>query len=138
MKICLCGTDKAAESFASLKELIEDILPKECLCSCRDIRAFEEKLRDPRRATDLAVLVAADELELDEFTALRELYDDTRILLVLSEYSPRMILKGHSLRPRFMAFADTEPKVMRSVLEKMTNSSGNGRRTKRKQSWEAL
>ncbi|MGO9021370.1 MAG: hypothetical protein ACLQVJ_23775, partial [Syntrophobacteraceae bacterium] len=71
--------------------------------------------------------VYVDELELDEFAALRELYDDTRILLVMGERSSRMIMKGHSLRPRFMAFADTEPGVVRSVLEKMTNSAGNGK-----------
>ncbi len=134
MKICLCGTDKAASTIASLEKLIGDILPKECFYSCRDIRDFEQRLRDPRRAADLAVLVPADELELDEFAALRELYDDTRILLVLGERSPGMIMKGHSLRPRFMAFADTEPGVVRSVLEKMTNSAGNGKSMEMKES----
>ena len=57
MKICLCGTDKAANAIAGLEKLIGDILPKECLYSCRDIRDFEQRLRDPRRATDLAILV---------------------------------------------------------------------------------
>ena len=55
----------------------------------------------------------------------RELYDDTRILLVLGERSPGMIMKGHSLRPRFMAcIRYRKPEKMRSVLEKMTNSTG--------------
>ena len=129
MKICLCGTDKASESVASLEQLIGDILPKECIHTCRQISDFEERLRDPRRATDLAVLLPADERELDEFAALRELYDDTRIILFLSERNPRMLMKGHSLRPRFMAFPDTEPRIVMSVLEKMTNSNGNVRAT---------
>jgi hypothetical protein len=45
-----------------------------------------------------------------------------------------MIMKGHSLRPRFMAFADTEPGVVRSVLEKMTNSAVNGKSMEMKES----
>ncbi len=129
MKICLCGTDKASELFTSLEQLVGEILPKECIHTCREMSDFEERLRDPRLATDLVVLVPANERELDEFAALRELYDDTRIILFLSERNPGMLTKGHSLRPRFMAFPDTEPGVVRSVLEKMANIQSNVRGT---------
>ncbi len=118
MKIVLCSTDKAGDA-ASLERHIRDIAPEESLYTYRRIRDFGERLKDPRQTTDIAVLVATDEQELNEFTSLRDEFDNVRILLVLPAENSKMVLEGHGLRPRLLTFSDTGPEVVGSVLEKM-------------------
>jgi len=125
MTICICATDRAAESVVHLEKLMEDILPEVGICSYHNIRDFEERLRDPRQETDIAVLAPADEQELNEYADLQGLFDDTKVLLVLRECSRKMVLRGHILRPRFMIFADTKLEVVGSVLEKMTDAANS-------------
>lgn len=125
MTICICATDRTAESVVYLEKLMEDILPGVGTCIYHNIKDFEERLRDPRQVTDIVVLAPADEQELDEYAELGGLFDDTKVLLVLHECSSKMVLRGHILRPRFMIFADTEPKIVGSVLEKLAELKGD-------------
>ena len=53
MKVC---EGQGANLVCQFGKTHGDILPKECCYSCRDIRDFEQRLRDPRRATDLAII----------------------------------------------------------------------------------
>lgn len=119
MQICLCGTQKAAQSVGFLEKLVGNAVPAGCFHSYHEIKDFAKRLRDPRITTDIAILVPADERELRRFAELRKLSDLMRVLLVLPFGSPQMIAKGHALRPRFVAFGNAELEIILPVLEKM-------------------
>ncbi len=119
MNVVLYSTDKADHDAASLETHIREIVSKEFIHTYRRIHDLGERLKDPREATDIAVLVANNEQELNEFEELREELKDIRIILVLPADDSRMVLKGHGLRPRFLTFADTSPEIVGSVVERM-------------------
>jgi hypothetical protein len=60
--------------------------------------------------------------ELDRLVAVRELFADMRLILVLADNHPDTLAKAHRLAPRFITFSDANPLSLLSVLEKMTAS----------------
>jgi len=120
MNVCLFGGERAADTVASLERIIRAVIPEESFRAYRKIHDLAARLRDPRQKTEIAVLVAADAQDLQEFILLRELSDAVRIVLVLGAGEAEMIKQGHRLLPRFLTYADADLAMVGAVLEKLT------------------
>ncbi|NVM57217.1 MAG: hypothetical protein HWN51_03755 [Desulfobacterales bacterium] len=72
---------------------------------------------------DIAVLLAASREELSDILSIRDLLTDIRVILVLPDRDDDTIAKGHTLRPRFFTYADSDFVEIAAVLSKMLASN---------------
>jgi hypothetical protein len=92
----------------------------------RTIESLSQRLRQPGKNLTVAVLLATSKQELLEILSIKELLFNVRIILVLPDREEDTITKGHSLRPRFLTYADSNYGDIAAVLSKMLGDNGNG------------
>jgi len=107
------------ENEKSLKGIIRDLVPDEQLNICQTVETLSAKLRQPRLNPFIAIVKATDEAELNSMIDLGELFSDCRLFLILPDRKAETIVKGHSLRPRFLTYADNDFIRGTAVLKKM-------------------
>jgi hypothetical protein len=118
MKLFLYAPDMC-KSGKRLRKVIEALVSKEDTESYRTIEGLTFRLRQPRHNPFIAVLLAASREELSDILSLSDLLCDIRIMLVLPDREPVTIAKGHTLRPRFVTYADSDFVEMAAVLSKV-------------------
>jgi hypothetical protein len=79
-------------------------------------------LRTPLGISTIGLIWPANQGELSKLLALRYLFRDMRIVLVLPDHEPQTISAGHLLRPRFICHADGEMTDVEAVVAKMTST----------------
>jgi hypothetical protein len=84
-----------------------------------DFKEFLERLKRFSHTIAAAVLFAYSKDALSDILSVKELLEDVRIILILPDRLPDTISKGHSLRPRFATYADSDFEDVRAVLNKM-------------------
>ena len=90
-----------------------------CYSSIDDLK---RRLHQPRLSLKISVLVVGSAPELDRLVALKELFADLRLILVLPDHDSQTLTKAHMLAPRFVAFRDEEVISLVSVIERMLGS----------------
>jgi hypothetical protein len=103
-----------------LRRMIEKLVPKNNVEIYRSVESLSLRLRQP--ADDLpiaAVLLVARRGDLTELLSIRDLLRDIRIILVLPDRDEDTIAKGHTFRPRFVSYTDSNFMDVCFVLEKM-------------------
>ena len=68
---------------------------------------------------NIAVLEANSMDELKDLVSLHDLFLDIRIILILPDRERETISNAHKLRPRFLAYADSDFESVKVVLKKM-------------------
>ncbi|MEN6442029.1 MAG: hypothetical protein ABFD97_25995 [Syntrophobacter sp.] len=116
MKVSICGTEAAQGSVLQLERMIRVAIPEHSIGTCSRIEDLPHSLGS---GAGIAVMVAADESELRQFIALREELDDVRVILVLPGDELAMVVEAQKLRPRFMAFSESNFHLVGMVLRKM-------------------
>jgi hypothetical protein len=96
---------------------LEGIHYSECIGS---MNGLIRHLRTPLGISTIGVIWPANKGELSRLLALRCLFRDMRIVLVLPDHEPQTISDGHLLRPRFICHADGEMTDVEAVMAKMT------------------
>lgn len=84
---------------------------------------LRERLRYPLDDPTIAVLVAPTRESLEELVAIRNLFADVRIIMVLPDTAPETVAKGHDLHARFLTFSDSDPNEVALVLNRMTEKA---------------
>ncbi len=107
----------------NLKEIIKSLVPDERLEICRTVETLSSRLRQPRINPFIAVIQASNESELDSMVDFGNLFNDCRLFLILPDRKADTIVKGHSLRPRFLTYADNDFIRGTAVLKKMIGRS---------------
>jgi hypothetical protein len=69
----------------------------------------------------IAVVLAASSKELSAILAIKELFRDARIILIVPDRKKDTISAGHRLYPRYLAYADSNFNDVAAVLEKMVS-----------------
>ena len=124
MNICLCRSRKSGPVGPAIELVIRGVVSEEHFTVHFSIDAFGRFLRSSQARAVIAVLVAGDQEELDEYMKFREWLTDIRVILVLADESPATIRKAHRLQPRFLAHTDDDPAVVGLVLERMIGVAG--------------
>ncbi|MBF0496475.1 MAG: hypothetical protein HQK58_07860 [Deltaproteobacteria bacterium] len=80
------------------------------------------RLRQPMMGNFIAVIVAASREELAHILINWHFFLGIRIVLILPDREEDTVSRGHSLRPRFMSYADGDLNELAAVLDKMIGS----------------
>lgn len=100
------------------RDVIESVPEKE-----REIYGSLEKLRQrilqPVLDETIAVLLASNRKAFDDIYALRDLFKDFRVILILPDKDADTVALGHELYPRFLSYVDADFKQVADVLKKM-------------------
>lgn len=106
-----------------LRMVIEAIVPAGEIEIYQTINSLSRRLRQPRYDLAVAVLLASSKQDLLELLSIRHLLDDLRVILLLPDREKDTIAKGHTLRPRFLTYADSDLLDVAVVLSKMLRNS---------------
>lgn len=103
-----------------LQRMIGELVPKERLEVYGTFSAFSERLRRPTDDIPVAVILAASEDDLLTILSISHLLYDVRFILILPDREDPTVAIGHSLRPRFLSYTDSDFREVTAVLGKMT------------------
>lgn len=102
-----------------LQRVIEAVLPPSQMTVITDKEVLDRRLTKPRDGVNIAVLLASTRQDLEGLLTLADPYWELRIILILPDREGETISKGHSLRPRFLTFSDSNFEDVEAVLRKM-------------------
>ena len=120
MKVLLCTNDAVNGVGERLEGVIAKIVPGGNLRICRGLKDFSRTLhRRLLEGCGIAVILATNQQELEEFVSLQELLDGLAIILVLPDRGRDTISKGHALYPRFLSYVDAGFGDVAAVLKRL-------------------
>lgn len=102
-----------------LFKAIKDVVPSDSLYLYHRIEDLSQGIRQVPWGSSIAVLLTSSTKELSEIIALKGLFLESRIILILPDRKKESIAKGHTLFPRFLSYADSDFRDVRAVLYKM-------------------
>lgn len=86
---------------------------------CRSIKALSNRLSRVQLGQGIAVLLISTEAEFHMIYSIRNLLNDTRLILILPDRSSEIISAAYKLHPRFISFMDNDLREVSSILKKM-------------------
>ena len=108
------------EARNKLETLAENMVSTDLFCSAENLAQMVEMLHSEVHRHDIVILLIADEAELDYFLKSKELFEDVRLILILSTNDANQVARAHLLRPRFVDIApDQDFSRVGAVLTKM-------------------
>lgn len=108
-----------------LREIVEGVALPENTIVVRSVDNLLRILKQPLNGVAAAVIFDATEHELNSLLPFKDLLLRMPVILVLPNNSREVVAKGHSLRPRFVTFADSDFSDVRDVLQKMLGRMEN-------------
>ena len=120
MTVLFYSTGEAGER---LQTVIRDLVPEEKLEVYTSLENFSDRLRKPMDDIPIAVILAASDNDLLTILSISHLLYDVRFILVLSDREDPTVAIGHSLRPRFLSYTDSDFREVTAVLGKMIGGS---------------
>lgn len=107
------------EAGKCLQRVIEAVLHPSQMTVFTDMGVLYRRLSKPRDGVNIAVLMASTQQDLEDFLPLADHYWGLRLILILPDRGKETISRGHSLRPRFLTFSDSNFEDVEAVLRKM-------------------
>ena len=106
-----------------LQGMIEGLVPKNTMEVCRSIESLSRRHRQPADDLSIAAVLRAARIEdLLGVLSIRDLLRDFRISLILPDREANTIAQGHTLRPRFLSYTDSDFTDVLAVLGKCLES----------------
>ena len=121
MNLLLYARDQNG-SGKQLQEAVETVFPLNHIEICRTFDGLSSRLHLPRNGLEIAVLFAADSKDLANLVSLQDVFADFRIILIVPDSECDTISQAHTLRPRFLTYADSNVEEVGMVLQKMIES----------------
>jgi len=118
------------EAGERLQRMIQDLVPVERLEIYRTFDGFSERLRKSMDEIPVAVILAAGEDDLLTVLSISHLLYDVRFILILPDRDDPTVAIGHSLRPRFLSYTDSDFREVVAVLSKMIGGYYDNRKSK--------
>jgi len=97
------------------------VVPKNKITLIKDVVDLEYHLRQQLDNNSIAVLLPANRIELTAIIALKNIFGDIPIILIMPDRENNTISLGYKLRPRFITYADSDFLDVAAVLMKMKN-----------------
>jgi len=120
---------KNTESGERLKHSIEGLRSVESLTDCWNITELLHHLQTPDPLPEAVVLQAASKHELRLLESFRFRLEEVFFILVLPDAEAETVARGHQLRPRFIAYQDSNFNEVGAVLDRIEarhGGSGSG------------
>jgi len=115
MKIVYCcpGPDAGCEK---VRRIVEILVAADSFEIYRSITEFEKFVRHDLTFGYLIILHASLAEHLEHFASLRDLLIGHKVILILPDRQRDTVIIGHTLRPRFLTYDDSDFLDMASVL----------------------
>jgi len=114
-------SDSKNEAKKLLLRVLDMIIPKNKITVIKNAGELEYHLRKQLHDNIIAVLVPANRSELTDIIALKNIFGDIPIILIIPDRENDTIALGYKLRPRFITYADSDFLDVAAVLMKMKN-----------------
>ncbi len=115
----------ATQYTAELIEKIAETFSADRIGVCRDRESLRTALLEPASNPWAIVLICSDRTDLLNVIAMRELMFCTPVILVLPDWDPETVAKGHTLRPRLLAWPGLASEEIVAVLQRVLEKVGN-------------
>ena len=102
-----------------LQEAVETVVSEDDMEICRSFEILTGRLHQPRNGLEIAVLCVADRADLVNLVSLQDNLEDFRIIIIVPDSERDTISQAHTLRPRFLTYADGNFEHVAMVLAKM-------------------
>lgn len=120
----LLYAEKNTASGKRLKHTIEGVQSVESLIDCWNIIELLHHLQTPDPLPEAVVLQAASNHELRLLESFRFRLEQVFFILVLPDAEAETVARGHQLRPRFIAYQDSDFNEVSAVLERIEARHG--------------
>jgi hypothetical protein len=90
------------------------------------ITSFTSRLKQPKKMDSIVIICPENRMLLDRIIAVKDLFINTRVILVLPDRDKETITKGHTLNPRFTTFKGENYNEMAKVVKKVRNTFYRG------------
>ncbi len=108
-----------ADAGKRLLRILETVVPRRTIKIHRTIRGLAGRFRRFLENSPIAVLFISGREEIEEIVAIRDLLLGVPLILVLPDNEKETIAQAHSLRPRFLAYTDSDVREILAVLSRM-------------------
>jgi len=107
-----------------LERAVESIVPAEQVENYNSIKEVTQRLQRPMKEEVVGIFMPSSEKDLSDLLSITHLVRDIRIILVLPNRDEKTMSIGHSLRPRFLTYADGDLSDVAAVMKKMMGHPG--------------
>lgn len=115
--------EEKREGRSKLETILKTIAGTDQLYSLSDLQQMRAKIQSKRHSRDIVILMTDSEAELDYFLECTELFEDVRLILILSTNDANQMAKAHRLHPRFVDIApDHDFTKIGQVINKMLSN----------------
>ncbi len=115
----LLYSNPAHNTGLKLKSMVESIVLKENMTIVQDMEQLNCILRQPLNGIVAAIILADSEKELLNLISHKDLLLRIPVILILPNQKKATITKGHTLRPRYMTYSDSNLADVRDVFKKI-------------------
>lgn len=113
-----------AENIDRLTSSCHNLRALRSMIDCRTIAELLSHLRSPEPLPDAVVFFATSRQELRRLESFRFRLEQVFFILVLPDAEVETVARGHQLRPRFIAYQDSDLSEVTAVLTRFsTNQS---------------
>jgi hypothetical protein len=105
-----------------LQRNIEPLVSKKQVENYCSIKELTKRLQRPMKEEVVGIFMPSGEKDLSDLLSINHLVRDIRIILVLPNRDEKTISIGHSLRPRFLTYADGDLSDVAAVMSKMLSN----------------
>jgi len=121
--LCFASTttmlEKVSKSFISLNP------PGISIELYKNFETLRARLCQPRKPDCIAVVCLKNKKEIQQVTDMQEIFNGTKLILVLPKRDQESIKAAYKIFPRFLAFADDNFSDIASIVEKMTGCAAD-------------
>ena len=100
------------------KKEVERVIPDNVKDVCRTLKGFRQMLVDNLGAYKIVVLLCATQEEMRSFSLMRELFSESRLILIAPNHKAETIHQAHRLYPRFLSYADSHFENVAAVIQR--------------------
>jgi len=102
-----------------LEKIIKTHLPGVEMAVYSTIDDLSQSLRHPTEDSGVAILLVSNQGDLKNILSIGHLFQNIRIILLLSDKTAETVALAHQLRPRFLTNINSDFAEITAVLKKM-------------------
>ena len=118
-------SDSKNEAKNLLLRVLYMIVPKNKITLINDVGELEYHLRQQLHDNSIAVLLPANISEMTAIIALKGIFGDMPIILIMPDRQNNTISLGYKLRPRFITYADSDFLDVAEVITRLNFKADN-------------
>ncbi len=116
----------AGEKSIQAKQFTELLLSKDALSSLTVLPAGAKLNSDHSlklRNGDVMILFAANDSELQHLLTMHDKFEEFRVILILQDHTTETVSMSHTLKPRYVTFAESNITNLEKVISKMQSQT---------------